>query len=375
MRAEFLDILRFWLDRGRGRLPRRRRARPGQGRPACPTGTSRRRPAPAARDQRRPPMWDQDGRARDLPRAGARCSTTTRASGSWSPRRGCSRPSGSPPTSVPTRCTRPSTSTTSRPPGPPPTCARSIDRLAGRRRLGRRADHLGAVQPRRGPARLPARPAGGTARPNGIGIGDPQPDAELGLRRARAATPADAGAARLGLPLPGRGAGAAGAHDAARRGPPGPDLGAQRPHRDAAATAAGCRSRGRPTRRRTASGRPGASWLPQPGGLGRVRARPRSATCPARRTRCTGRRCGCAATWGWAAAPWSGWSPADEVLFFRNGPVRVLTNFGAEAVPLPEGAELLHASGAARHRRQRADRRHGLAARLSAADRPPETAA
>ena len=37
--------------------------------------------------------------------------------------------------------------------------ARSIDPLAGRQRRGRRPDHLGAVQPRRGAARDPARPA------------------------------------------------------------------------------------------------------------------------------------------------------------------------------------------------------------------------
>ncbi len=61
--------------------------------------------------------------------------------------------------------------------------------LAGGDRRGGRADHLGAVQPRRGPARHPARPAGRhRTPPNGIGIGDPQPDAALGLRRARAAT-------------------------------------------------------------------------------------------------------------------------------------------------------------------------------------------
>ena len=55
----------------------------------------------------------------------------------------------------------------------------------GRRR---RPDHLGAVQPRRRPARVAARPGGARARgPNGIGHGDEQPDEALGLRRARAA--------------------------------------------------------------------------------------------------------------------------------------------------------------------------------------------
>ena len=41
----------------------------------------------------------------------------------------------------------------------------------------------------------------------------------------------------------------------------------------------------------------------------------------------------------WLASP-------DEVLYFRNGGLRVLTNFGAEPVSLPAGAELVHASQA-----------------------------
>jgi alpha-glucosidase len=33
------------------------------------------------------------------------------------------------------------------------------------------------------------------------------------------------------------------------------------------------------------------------------------------------------------------------VLYFRNGELRVLTNFGADPAELPAGAELVHASG------------------------------
>ena len=96
-------------------------------------------------------------------------------------------------------------------------------------------------------------PPGSACRParagrNGIGIGDPQPDAALGLRRARAATllmlalPGSAylyQGEELGLPehttLP----------DEARQDP---TWERSRAHRSAAGTAAGCRSRGRPTR-------------------------------------------------------------------------------------------------------------------------------
>ena len=110
-------------------------------------------------------------------------------------------------------------------------CARSSTRSLRGHRRGRRPDHLGAVQPRRGPARHPAGsgPAG-SRRPNGIGADDPQPDAALGLRRARAAT-------LLMLALPGSAylyqgeeLGLPEDTHAARRGPPGPDLG---PHRAA----------------------------------------------------------------------------------------------------------------------------------------------
>ena len=85
-------------------------------------------------------------------------------------------------------------------------------RLADRDGRGRRAVHLGAVQPRRGPARHPLRRW--RARP-GPGPGG----------RADHAV-----AARCGLPLQRRGA-RPGERRAARRGAAGPDLGAQRAHR------------------------------------------------------------------------------------------------------------------------------------------------
>ena len=78
----------------------------------------------------------------------------------------------------------------------------------------------------------------------------------VGLARARAATLAMLALPGLGLPLPGRGA-----RPRERRRPartaPGPGLAAHPPR--TGATAAGCRSRGRATRRRTASARAPAS--------------------------------------------------------------------------------------------------------------------
>ena len=95
--------------------------------------------------------------------------------------------------------------------------ARGHRHVAGGDGRGGRAGHLGAVQPRRDPARHPVR------QPAGRG----HPVARRGRPGARPAPgprghPADAGAARLGVPLPGRGAGPAGRHRPAGRGAPGP---------------------------------------------------------------------------------------------------------------------------------------------------------
>ena len=114
----------------------------------------------------------------------------------------------------------------------------------GGARRGRRRADVGAQQPRRRPARDAVRRRAGRPRP--------RPGGDAG----------DAGAARLGVPLPGRGA-----RPGERRRPAG---GCARTRPGCAptatgGTAAGCRSRGRATRRRTASA-PGAGqpWLPQP---------------------------------------------------------------------------------------------------------------
>ena len=183
----------------------------------------------------------------------------------------------------------------------------------------------------------------GTPRPNGIGIGDPQPDVQLGLRRARAASllmlalPGSAylyQGEELGLPehlrLP----------DEARQDPTWERSGHTERGRDGARVPipweADAPSYG--------FGPTDASWLPQPGvwaefALDRQRDVPGS-TYEMYRTALRLRR-----DLGLGSGTVEWLESGDEVLFLRNGPVRVLTNFGAAPVPLPEGAELLHASG------------------------------
>ncbi|MGY0006204.1 glycoside hydrolase family 13 protein [Micromonospora sp. I033] len=182
----------------------------------------------------------------------------------------------------------------------------------------------------------------GGGRPNGIGIGDPQPDAALGLRRARAASllmlalPGSAylyQGEELGLPehttLP----------DEARQDPTWErSLHTQR-GRD------GCRvpipwEADAPS---YGFGPTDASWLPQPTlwaeyALDRQRGVDGS-TYELYRTALRLRR-----EHGLARGPLRWLSSGDEVLTFTNGGLTVLTNFGAQPVPLPAGAEVLASS-------------------------------
>jgi alpha-glucosidase len=183
-------------------------------------------------------------------------------------------------------------------------------------------------------------PIGGV-RPNGIGIGDPQPDAALGLRRARAATllmlalPGSAylyQGEELGLPehttLP----------DEARQDPTWVRSGHTQRGRD------GCRvpipwEADAPS---YGFGPTDASWLPQPPlwaeyALDRQRDVPGS-TYELYRTALRLRR---AHQLGRGTLEWL--SSGDEVLTFRNGGLTVLTNFGAAPVPVPAG-EIVAAS-------------------------------
>ncbi|WP_428967145.1 glycoside hydrolase family 13 protein [Micromonospora fluostatini] len=182
----------------------------------------------------------------------------------------------------------------------------------------------------------------GTPRPNGIGIGDPQPDAALGLRRARAATllmlalPGSAylyQGEELGLPehttLP----------DEVRQDPTFRRTGGAHRGRD------GCRvpipwEADAPS---YGFGPTDASWLPQPPSwaeyaLDRQRGVPGSTyelyrgALRLRREHGLGR-----GTLRWRESP-------DTVLSFTNGGLTVLTNFGPDPVPLPAGAQVVQAS-------------------------------
>ncbi|GAB3859556.1 hypothetical protein GCM10029963_60990 [Micromonospora andamanensis] len=150
----------------------------------------------------------------------------------------------------------------------------------------------------------------GTPRPNGIGVGDEQPDAAIGLRRARAATllmlalPGSAylyQGEELGLPehttLP----------DEARQDPTWERSGRTQRGRD------GCRvpipwEADAPS---YGFGPTDASWLPQPRSGPSTRWTV-SVGYPARRTSCTGRRCGYAVRTASVRAPWSGSPPATR---------------------------------------------------------------
>ncbi|MFD1083675.1 glycoside hydrolase family 13 protein [Micromonospora andamanensis] len=181
----------------------------------------------------------------------------------------------------------------------------------------------------------------GTPRPNGIGVGDEQPDAAIGLRRARAATllmlalPGSAylyQGEELGLPehttLP----------DEARQDPTWERSGRTQRGRD------GCRvpipwEADAPS---YGFGPTDASWLPQPPvwaeyALDRQRGVPGS-TYELYREALRLRR-----AYGLGPGTLEWLSSGDEVLTFRNGDLVVLTNFGADAVPAPAG-ELVHSS-------------------------------
>jgi alpha-glucosidase len=182
----------------------------------------------------------------------------------------------------------------------------------------------------------------GTPRPNGIGVGDPQPDAELGLRRARAAT-------LLMLSLPG----SAYLYQGEELGLPEHTTLPDDVRQDPTWQRSGHTQRGRDGCRvpipwvadapSYGFGPTGKSWLPQPPlwaayAVDRQREVPGSTYEMYRTALRLRREFGLGAgTLFWLASP-------DDVVSFRNGEVRVLTNFGATPVPLPDGAKLVHAS-------------------------------
>ena len=189
----------------------------------------------------------------------------------------------------------------------------------------------------------------GTKRPNGIGVGDPQPDAALGLRRARAAT-------ALMLALPGSSYIYQGEElglpdstdmpDDVRQDPTWPRSGHTERGRD------GCRvpmpwEGDRPS---CGFGPSSRTWLPQPAtyaalAVDRQVGVPDS-TLEMYRSLLTARR---EHALGAGSLSWlPGYS--EEVVAFVNEPaagerVLVITNLGAEPVAVPQGARSLVSSG------------------------------
>ncbi|BCJ51725.1 alpha-glucosidase [Actinoplanes sp. NBRC 14428] len=177
------------------------------------------------------------------------------------------------------------------------------------------------------------------SRRHGIGVDDPQPDAPLGLRRARAAS-----LQMLGLP------GSAYLYQGEELGLPEHTAIPDELRQDPTWARSGHTERGRdgcrvpiPWEADAPSygfGPSDASWLPQPASwaeyaLDRQRDVPGSTYelyRSALRLRARHRL-------GAGALTWLD-TPAD-VLAFRNGDVLVLTNFGAEPAGLPAGAEVL----------------------------------
>ncbi|MGI5181203.1 glycoside hydrolase family 13 protein [Dactylosporangium sp. CA-152071] len=181
----------------------------------------------------------------------------------------------------------------------------------------------------------------GYSTQGGIGVGDPQPDEALGLRRARAAT-------MLMLSLPG----SAYVYQGEELGLPEhttlPDDERQDPtwfrSRHEVRGRDGCRvpvpwEADAPS---FGFGPTAASWLPQPADWGRFAADAQRGVP------------------GWTLSLYTEalrlrrsyelgrgvleWNTADDLVDFRNGGIRVITNFGQVPAPLPPG-EVLLASG------------------------------
>lgn len=179
--------------------------------------------------------------------------------------------------------------------------------------------------------------------PNGIGADDPQPDAALGLRRARAA-------ALLLLALPG----SAYLYQGEELGLPEHTTLPDRARQDPMWFRSGGTERGRDGCRVPLPweadapgfgfGPTGRTWLPQPGDWAAlavdVQEKDASSTLALYRDaiRCRRERGLGRGTLTWAEP--DGVDPG-EVLAFRNGDVLVVVNFGEAPVPVPEGGRVL----------------------------------
>ena len=263
----------------RRRLPHRRRPRPGQGGGAARRARHSRRATPSAPPTC--PMWDQPG-VHDIYRRWRKITDSYAVDGQDADRILCGeawvRAAGRAGALRAQRRAAPVVQL--RLPddarGSPTELREEITESLAAVGAVRRTADLGALQPRRRPARLAARlPAG--ARP-AADAGHRRRRPAAGRRGRPATSPrgddADAGAAGLGVPLPGRGArparGDRSCPTTCARTRPGSARGTPA----AVATAAGCRSRGRATRRRTASGPRSAVLAAAAGGVRRPRRRP-----------------------------------------------------------------------------------------------------
>jgi len=189
----------------------------------------------------------------------------------------------------------------------------------------------------------------GTRRANGIGIGDPQPDTALGLRRARAAT-----ALMLALP------GSSYLYQGEELGLPESTDMPDDVRQDPTWTRSGHTERGRDgcrvpmpwegDRPSYGFGPSDRTWLPQPASyaalaVDRQLGTP-GATLELYRALLAARR---EHGLGAGSLSWLG-GYSQEVVAFVNEPpagerVLVITNLGAEAVAVPEGAQILVSSG------------------------------
>jgi alpha-glucosidase len=184
-----------------------------------------------------------------------------------------------------------------------------------------------------------------THRPNGIGHGDEQPDAALGLRRARAAT-----LLMLGLP------GSAYVYQGEELGLPEHTALDDDLRQDPAFFRTGGAERGRDGCRvplpweGDAPGLgfspTGATWLPQPAEWAELAAdrqrRAEGSTYELYRAALRTRR---AEDLGAGGLEWLEGHGSEHVLAFRNRDVVVVANLDDEAVDLPAGAQVLLASG------------------------------
>ena len=179
VRAEHEAILRFWFDRGAAgvRIDSAALLVKDPALPEVPAD-----PGPGAH-----PTHDRD-ELHDIYRGWrAVADALSRRRASSSARSGSRTPSGSPATSGPDELHTAFNFDFMARPWDAASLRESIDATLAAHAPGRRAGDLGAVEPRRHPARDPVRPAGLVVRLRPQAVRDPDATSQLGRRRARAA--------------------------------------------------------------------------------------------------------------------------------------------------------------------------------------------